>query len=335
VQPTAYQAAVTSVQGQANAGGAGSSTQVLYTNPWQAPGGSAWQAPAGVRSFGDRGGDADARRQRRLWLGGLAVGTAAAISVIGVIVANMGGSPSSATAADTKPAVAATTPSATTPASPTGSPSPSVSPGGAVLADGQSGLAYTQLPAPWQGTSCPAALSNDAFTWTAGEAAVAGPVNGGQSTWYGEACSGPLPQRYGYNGVASLPATAAQLANTFENAYYNDLPHAPAVQEVSQPVHVSGHTGWEVTYQITYTNAAAQGATWTDEQAAVVVVDTGSGNTPAVFFTSIPGSLNESNVTSLVSSLQLPAVPASSVSAPPSASAPPDHGHGGGDGNNP
>ena len=42
----------------------------------------------------------------------------------------------------------------------------------------------------------------------------------------------------------------------------------------------SGHAGWEVTYDITYTNAAAQGATWTDEQAAVVVVDTGTGDSP-------------------------------------------------------
>ena len=55
---------------------------------------------------------------------------------------------------------------------------------------------------------------------------------------------------------------------------------------------------------MTYTNAQAQGATWTDEQAAVVVVDNGT-NQPAVFFTSIPSTLNEANVTTLASSLQL------------------------------
>jgi hypothetical protein len=50
--------------------------------------------------------------------------------------------------------------------------------------------------------------------------------------------------------------------------------------------------------------AAAQGATWTDEQAALVVVDIGTDE-PAVFFASIPNSLNKANVNTLISSLQL------------------------------
>jgi len=65
---------------------------------------------------------------------------------------------------------------------------------------------------------------------------------------------------------------------------------------------------------VSYTNAAAQSVTWSDEQAAVVVVDTGTGGPPAVFFTSIPQTLNESNIGTLIASLQL-------ISASPSASA--------------
>jgi hypothetical protein len=59
-----------------------------------------------------------------------------------------------------------------------------------------------------------------------------------------------------------------------------------------------------VTYDVVYDNAAAQGATWTDEQAAVVVVDNGTSQ-PAVFFASIPNTLGEANIATLVSSLQL------------------------------
>ena len=146
-------------------------------------------------------------------------------------------------------------------------------------------------------------LDNGAFTWTAGEYATAGQVNGGSMTWYCEACSGPLPQQYGYTSTAQLQTSAVNLAQTFQNAYYSNLNHT-ITQELSQPVEVSGHVGWEVTYDVVYTDQADQGETWSDEQAAVVVVDNGTDQ-PAVFFTSIPANLVEGNVQTLVSSLAL------------------------------
>jgi hypothetical protein len=295
------------------AGGDGSGTQVLFLggDSWQVPGGPGQGGPA----QGNRYGYQRAQRRRRWMMGGLALGTAAAVAGIAVIVASLGGSSSTGAnqAATTPPAPAPTTQAPPTP-SPSVSPSASSTTGGSLLSDGQSGFSYTQLPAPWQPT-CPGDLNNGAFTWTAGESAAAGPVNGGQTTWYGEACSGPLPQQYAYSGVQDLQTVAANLATTFQNAYYSALQHT-VTPEVSQPVQVSGHAGWEVTYLVSYTNATAQGATWADEQAAVIVADTGDGNTPAVFFTSIPGSLNESNVSTLVSSLQLTVVPNADSGSP-------------------
>jgi hypothetical protein len=181
-----------------------------------------------------------------------------------------------------------------------------------VLSDGQSGLSYTQLGTPWQ-AGCPSDLDS-AFSWTAGEAAVAGQVNGGQTTWYGEACSGPLPAQYNYTGASDLENTATNVATTLGNAYYSALAHTTA-PVLSQPVSVSGHAGWEIEYQLTYTNAAAQGATWNTEQGAVVVTDTGTGNTPVVFFASVPDTLGLTNVGTLVSSLQLTVVPNADASA--------------------
>jgi hypothetical protein len=181
-----------------------------------------------------------------------------------------------------------------------------------VLSDAQSGLSYAQLATPWSPT-CPSDL-NSAFAWTAGESAVAGQINNGSMTWYAEACSGPLPAQYNYSGVADLENTATNVAQTVENAYYTMLNHT--VQPMlSEPVTVSGHPGWEVEYQMTYTNAAAQGATWNTEEGAVVVTDTGTGNTPVVFFTSVPDTLGLTNVGTLVSSLQLTVVPNPDASA--------------------
>ena len=54
---------------------------------------------------------------------------------------------------------------------------------------------------------------------------------------------------------------------------------------------------------------------------AVVVADSGTGAAPAVFYVSVPGNLGESNVDTLVSSLQLSVTPQEAASASASASA--------------
>jgi hypothetical protein len=340
VQPTAYQAPVQPTTPQppvsggwgpaaaqptaaAGTGGVGADgTQVLFLggDAWQVPGGPG--GPAQPNLYGYQ----QAQRRRRLWLmGGLAAGTAVAIAII-VVVATSSSSPGGTTADQIRvssppsPTAAATTPAPAP--SPTASPSASATPPASVLSDGQSGLSYSELASPWSPT-CPSGLDS-AFSWSAGESAIAGQINGGQTAWYGEACSGLLPAQYNYTGVSDLSNTTTNVAQTLENAYYNDLDHTPQ-PVLSQPITVGGQAGWEVEYQMNYTNAAAQGATWPTEDAAVVVVDTGTGNTPVVFFASIPSTLGgQSAVNSLVSSLQLSVVPNASGSPGDDGSPAPD-----------
>jgi hypothetical protein len=340
VAPTAYQSPVTTVQAggiqpgyprpgsvppMAGQGGGGDGTQVLFL------GGDAWQVPGGPAQGNPYGYAEAQRRRRKRVIIGLTAGTAVAVAAIVIIATSLSGSPSTPVA-DQATAAPPPSPTASAPATPTQSPTPTTSPSptttGSLLTDGQAGLSYTQLSAPWQGASCPSTLDNGSFPWTAGESAVAGQVNGGSATWYGEACSGLLPQQYGYSGVANLQSTAENLAQTFSNAYYSSLDHTVNPEE-DQPLQVSGHAGWEVTYDVAYTNAAAQGATWTDEQAAVVVVDTGTDQ-PAVFFTSIPQNLIEDNVATLVSSLQLAS--ASTTAGQTAAATPADTAQAGGNG---
>ncbi|HEY7261659.1 MAG TPA: DUF2510 domain-containing protein [Trebonia sp.] len=276
----------------------------------------------GAAPAGDMYGYQRAQRRRRIWLAsGLAVGTVAALVVIALVVNSLAASPAPVIAthrATTHAPVAA----ATTPAPPTSATAPVSN-----LTDGQSGLSYAQLPSPWQPT-CPASLSSSGFTWTAGESAIAGQVNGGQTTWYGAACSGPLPQQYGYNGVADLNNVATNLANQFNGSYYGALNHNFQPQ-VSQPVQVSGHAGWEVKFLITYNDPQGQGLAFGDELGAVVVVDNGSGVAPAVFYASIPGNLGENNVDTLLSSLQLTVTPQPSPTSPDAGGSPPSDGGGG------
>jgi hypothetical protein len=308
----------------------GDGTQVLFL------GGDAWQPSGGPGGYppGNPYGYQEAqRRRRRRVVIGLSAGTAVAVAAI-VIIATTLGSSSSTQVADQAPAAAPTSAAALASSAPIASPSPTASPSpaattttGSQLTDSQAGLSYAQLATPWQGASCPPSLDNGAFPWTAGEYAVAGQVNGGQTTWYGEACSGLLPQQYGYSGVANLQSTAENLAQTFSNAYYGDLSHNVNTGQ-DGPVQVSGHAAWQVSYDVAYGNAAAQGATWTDEQATVIVVDNGT-NQPAVFFTSIPNTLNEANVSTLGSSLQLTAAAGGGQATAAPADTSQDNGNGG------
>jgi len=314
VQPGYPQPALGAMGGAA--GGDGAGTQVMFgggggEQPWQLPGMGGPGLPGGPGQGNPYGYLQAQRRRRLLVFGGVTAGGVAAIAMIAIVMSQLG-SHAASTTADQAPATTpppSPTASHSAVASAPASPTASATPAGSLLSDGQSGLSYTQLSAPWQGASCPSSLNNGAFTWTAGEYALAGQVNGGSEAWYGEACSGPLPQQYGYTGTAQLETTAVNLEQTFQNAYYGDLNHT-VTQENSQPVSVSGHVGWEVTYDIVY-NDQTQGQTWADEQAAVVVVDNGTAQ-PAVFFTSIPANLVQGNVQTLVSSLALSTSAASS-----------------------
>lgn len=275
------------------------------------------------------------QRLRRRWLmSALAAGTVVILAVMAVALMKLGKQPAKQPVALKSPTARHTT----APPSPTPSPSPTVTTAGTV-SDSASGLSYAQLASPWQ-AQCPSTLNGQAFTWSTGESAIAGQVtiNGQQGNWYGNACSGPLTQQYGYNGVQDLANTTQNLASTFENSYYNGLQHTTA-QLASTPIQVSGHAAWEIKFLVTYTDASGQGLSWSSEEGVVVLVDRGTGSEPGVFYASVPSNLGSTNVETLVSSLQMSASTTSASSVSPSASAPaapasPASGPGGGNGGN-
>ncbi len=195
--------------------------------------------------------------------------------------------------------------------SPSGSASPSVSasPSGsaqdAQVTDSSSGLSYRLLSSPWR-PGCPYALDTPMFSWSAGESAIAGPafVAGSATDWYGNACSGLLQQQFQYSSAADLEPTATSLADALDLAYYSGLPHYLTV-EGSSGMQVSGHQAWVVTFLLTYPAADSEGLAWTSEAGAVVLVDRGGGQAPAVFYVSVPSNLGTSAVGTLIGSLRL------------------------------
>jgi len=171
------------------------------------------------------------------------------------------------------------------------------------ITDSGSGLSYRLLSSPWR-RGCPDKLTTPMFSWSAGEHAMAGAVSG--RPWYGNACSGLLQQQLQYSGPADLEPTAMSLAAATDPAYYSGLQHYRTLENSSAML-VSGHQAWEVTFQISYLDAAAQGLPFSSEAGAVVVVDRGAGQAPAVFYISVPSNLGRSDVGTLLGSLRLSA----------------------------
>jgi len=173
------------------------------------------------------------------------------------------------------------------------------------VADGSSGLSYRLLASPWR-RGCPGVLDTPMFSWTAGENAVAGRVSLGAAVidWHGNACSGQLRQEFAYSGPVDLEPVTMGVTDAVEPAYYAGLRHHRTI-ESNSATRVSGHPAWMVTFLMTYPDAASEGLAWTSEAGAVVVVDRGAGQAAAVFYTSVPSNLGTSDVSTLVSSLQL------------------------------
>jgi cell wall-associated NlpC family hydrolase len=82
------------------------------------------------------------------------------------------------------------------------------------------------------------------------------------------------------------------------------VPHARTI-ETNSAMRVSRHQAWIVEFSMNYPDGASQGLTWSNELGAVVVVDRGATQAPAVFYVSVPGNLGTVHVATLVSSLSL------------------------------
>jgi hypothetical protein len=173
------------------------------------------------------------------------------------------------------------------------------------VTDTVSGLSYRLLASLWR-QGCPSGLNTPMFDWSAGENTVAGHVSIGGSVidWHGLACSGQLQQQFAYAGPADLEPTAMGLVGALDPAYYGGVQHSRTTEE-SSAMQVSGHQAWIVKFLMYYPDGASQGVTWSSEPGAVVVVDRGASQAPAVFYVSVPANLGTQNLTTLVDSLRL------------------------------
>jgi hypothetical protein len=168
------------------------------------------------------------------------------------------------------------------------------SPPAAAVTDSATGLSFDLLPSPWR-DGCP--MRDNPVTWTSGEGAVAGHVAAGGHTlaWYANACSGLLPDKFRSSDLAGEATRAATAIDT-DRA----LRHHRTVTS-STAMRVGGQRAWVVQFDVSF---PGQHLPWSSEAGAVVVIDRGTGQAPAVFFASVPGNLGSASLRTLISSLR-------------------------------
>jgi hypothetical protein len=164
----------------------------------------------------------------------------------------------------------------------------------AAVSDTATGLSYKILSPPWR-VGCP--MRNNPLTWTSGEGAPDGQVHvGGHAiSWSANACAGLLPQQFQNKNLSTEAAGIAAAIDTDKA-----LHHTRSTTK-SQATEVGGHPAWEIQLQVRY---PGERLAWTTEAVAVVVVDRDPGQSPAVFYASVPGNLGPASLTTLLNSLR-------------------------------
>jgi hypothetical protein len=168
------------------------------------------------------------------------------------------------------------------------------SPPAAAVTDSATGLSFDLLPSPWR-DGCP--MRDNPVTWTSGEGAVAGHVAAGGHTltWHANACSGLLPQQLRSSDLARAAANAFFAIDT-DRAFAHNRTVTSSIG-----MRIGGQRAWALDFEVHF---PGQHLPWSSEAGAVVVVDRGRGQAPAVFFASVPGNLGTTSLKTLISSLR-------------------------------
>ncbi|MDP9865834.1 MULTISPECIES: DUF2510 domain-containing protein [Streptosporangium] len=240
----------------------------------------------------------------------------AVIVLIGIVVAAMflvspGRRP---VASEPSPAPTVTSQEPTSEPTPEPSPSPSQEdpdratelpqPQDGRLKDPVTGLSYEFPGSPWE---VPDSVGGGplGFTWSSAAVATSQENYDGQgNNWLGNIFAGELPDKFGYDGVQSMQATAATLLHATEETFYSPSHQRKIVQ--NKALKIDGKDAWLLMFDLDFSKESeANGWKWKKERGAFVIVDRGAGARPGLVYVSAPDNLDVSLANRVVDSLKL------------------------------
>ena len=209
------------------------------------------------------------RRRRPTWVVPLLALAVVVAVVVGLVVHDSGGRPTTAATA---------TPGPSLPSSPA---SPSFPPGTVRIIDTAAGISYPFLGEGWQEWAFGPQVET---TQTAGEYFTTQEHTPDNSMFIAQVTSGPLSQGLGWTGTASLGSTVASVADLVRLAYYP----GPNEQKVKRDEArtIDGHPAHLYEFDLSW---HVTGYDSTGERAALLLIDVGRP-APALLYISIPNT---------------------------------------------
>ncbi|MEU6725708.1 DUF2510 domain-containing protein [Nonomuraea wenchangensis] len=244
--------------------------------------------------------------------GGLAALVVVALLVAGgIFLVNRGESSALPTPGDTyvPPERPTQEPSEPPAEPPSGQPSPGQNspppqPADGRIADTRTGISY-EVPEGW---SVPPQLNPDnppptRQLWSSSvEKTSHENYDGKGGTWVGNVSTGVLNELYPYTGASGLRATAQAVFMDFAQFY--SVAHETKIA-ADKAIKIGDREGWLLQFELDFTKAAKEnGYKWKKETGAIVLMDRGANEQPALLYVSVPDNLGTGVVDKVVGSLK-------------------------------
>ncbi|WP_049556176.1 DUF2510 domain-containing protein [Nonomuraea sp. SBT364] len=138
--------------------------------------------------------------------------------------------------------------------------------------------------------------------WTSAVHKISHEKFDGQGDWVGNVNTGVLHQRYPYAGVAGLGATAKLFLADLGRFY--DLPHESKIV-ADKAMKIGDHDAWLLQFDLDFTKVSEEkGYKWKKESGAVVLMDRGADERPALIHISVPDNLGTDVLSDVLSSIK-------------------------------
>ncbi|MEV5325282.1 DUF2510 domain-containing protein [Nonomuraea sp. N2-4H] len=125
----------------------------------------------------------------------------------------------------------------------------------------------------------------------------------GGSDWVGNVYTGVLNQLYPYSGVSGMSDTAKAVFVHFTTQYYSPAHESKVVSD--KAMKIGDKQAWVLKFQLDFTKVAEDnGYKWKKENGAIVLMDRGTGQSPALIYVSVPDNLGTDVVDEVLDSLR-------------------------------
>ncbi|UBU11712.1 DUF2510 domain-containing protein [Nonomuraea gerenzanensis] len=173
-----------------------------------------------------------------------------------------------------------------------------------VVTDPRAGVSF-QVPEGWD-VAVPSDVNSGNPTdqqFSAGVKEVSHENYQGDGDWIGNVYTGVLNELYPYTGVAGMGDTVKAVFVHFSTEYYQ-LAHESKVV-ADKAMKIGDRDAYVLQFELDFTKISEEnGYKWKKENGAIVLMDRGQGQSPAIIYVSVPDNLGTDVVSEVIGSLK-------------------------------